>query len=61
MMRTCKRCGEEKKYISARGICRVCSGEAMREATKQMKLKKGEYYERWKEGLLRAIEKGKGD
>ena len=60
-MPVCKRCKIEKKYVSARGLCKACSGEAIREGIIQMKQKKGVYYEKWKEGLLRAIEKGKGD
>ena len=56
-MPTCKRCKTEKRYISARGLCKRCSTEAMRHAAYQMRTKRGVIYEKWKLKLRESIEK----
>lgn len=46
-IKTCKQCGQQYKRLSVRKLCWNCSTLNMLSASKQLKEKNGEYYERW--------------
>jgi len=48
--RVCRECGtsQELVHISSRGYCTKCAAYRMAEASRQMRLKEGHIYEKWK-------------
>jgi len=54
--KACKVCG--KLYpawmISRRGLCPDCSARKIRAAIRQLKMRRGPIYEKWREGLEKA-------
>jgi len=57
--KACKVCG--KLYpawmISRRGLCPDCSARKVRTAIRQLKMKRGAYYEKWRKGMKLALSK----
>ncbi|GAI68298.1 unnamed protein product [marine sediment metagenome] len=47
-MPMCKQCGNEFPIVSQHQLCQSCGFKNMEECTRQMRAKKGPYYERWK-------------
>lgn len=53
----CGDCGQEKAgELSTHGLCAECSYIRQREAQKQIKIRRGPIYEKWKAGLRRSVE-----
>lgn len=52
-LRKCKECGTSKDYISTRGNCIKCALEKAAKPSKQLKSKKGKYFDAWLRGTLR--------
>ncbi len=57
--KACKVCG--KLYptwmISRRGLCPDCSARMIRLAIRQLKMRRGPIYERWRKGMKLALSK----
>jgi len=54
----CKICGKNPRE-SARGLCRECAERRIQENILSIKNRSGEFYARWIEGMVRAIEREK--
>lgn len=54
----CKICGR-RTYLSARGKCKRCSQERWKSAVRDLRRKKGFYYDKWRTGLGHILEEGK--
>ena len=48
----CKRCND-KAYLSKRKLCLNCSTLSQVQQQQQLKVKKGMYYDQWREALKR--------
>ena len=53
----CKKCGVqfEKRLLSRKGYCRICATKRMSAAGYQLKVKEGEFYEKWKTNWEKGI------
>lgn len=47
----CKLCRKKKDKLSRRGFCIECSRKLNQDAVSQLRVKKGEIYERWRERI----------
>ena len=63
VMGKCRRCGRlfKRELLSARRLCPECQVEIVVENVKALKEKKGEYYEKYKMGMMRYFQKIFGD
>ena len=52
----CKLC-KKSKDLSRRGFCDECSKKLNQLAIAQMRAKQGKTYEKWRDNLIRAMEK----
>ena len=52
----CKLCEKKKPILSRRGYCVECSKKLNQFAVAQLRVKKGEVYDKWKRNLLRHFE-----
>lgn len=52
----CKACGKKSRYVSKNGYCEKCAVLAVTNNLAQMKLHKGENYDKWKMRLKFALE-----
>ena len=52
----CKLCGKSKD-LSRRGYCADCSKRKNQLAIAQMRAKEGKTYEKWRDNLIKAMEK----
>lgn len=50
----CKNCGKILDRKTKSGLCLDCALKKQIEIIKQLKEKKGEYYEKWKIGIIRG-------
>jgi len=55
----CKTCGRLTRRRSVYGNCPRCGIENVKKNIRQLKEKKGEWYEKWRKNLLRAVEGSK--
>jgi len=53
----CKLCHKRKAKLSRRGFCIECSRKLNQDAISQLRVKKGETYEKWKRNMLRNLQK----
>jgi len=56
-LEVCKNCHKKSWYISLNGLCPNCASERVLLARQQMKCKEGEIYEKWKEKIIKSVEK----
>jgi len=57
VMEICKICHKKSWYISAHGLCPKCCSEKVLLARQQMKTKEGPIYEKWKEKIIKGLER----
>jgi len=53
----CKICHKKSWYISRHGLCPACCGEKVKLARCQIKSKEGPIYEKWKDKLMKGLER----
>ena len=55
----CKGCSKifEKRLLSRKGYCIICATRRMSAAGYQLKVKEGEFYEKWKTSWEKGIKK----
>ena len=53
----CRICGTALKCRTKSGLCDSCRIAVLVENIRQLRLKKGEFYEKWKRGMLEYAEK----
>jgi len=51
----CKNCGKNRWFISRNGLCKKCLAAIISNANTQIKLKKGEIYDKWKLGMMKSL------
>jgi len=51
----CKLCHKQKSKLSRRGFCIECSRKLNQDAISQLRVKKGEIFEKWAKNLLNAM------
>lgn len=56
-MKVCVVCEEEVEKVNRRGMCLNCAYNQIVESIKQLREKRGPYYEMWKMGVAHAREK----
>jgi len=49
----CKLCGEERRKLSARGICKSCKDGIQLEVVSNLKKKQGPYFDKWMDGMFK--------
>ena len=52
----CKQCGRWGEIYTSSGRCINCSMSNVLENVKQLRAKKGPYYEKWKKAMKKAVE-----
>jgi len=52
----CKLCGKKKVKLSRRGYCVECATKLNQNAVAQLRVKKGEIYDKWRINLLKSME-----
>ena len=52
----CRICGKQK-HLSQNGNCAKCAANKINSAIFQIKAKEGNVYERWKQNLIKGLEK----
>jgi len=52
----CLLCNKKNKKLSRRGYCVECSRKLMQNAVAQLRVKKGEVYDKWKSKLKASME-----
>lgn len=52
----CKQCGAKMYKKTESGLCIECVLKNMKENIKQLREKKGEYYEKWRQGIMLALQ-----
>lgn len=55
LKRKCKICGSSEKKLSRAGYCIDCAVARCAEVGKQIKNRKGEYYEKYKKGISKYL------
>jgi hypothetical protein len=53
----CRICGAELKCKTKSGLCDSCRIAVLVENIRQLREKQGEFYEKWKRGMVRYAEK----
>jgi len=55
----CKECERlfEKRLLSKKGYCRVCAWGRRNQSVRELREKKGEFYEKWKTNWEKGIKK----
>jgi len=51
----CRICKKVTKYRLRSGRCLRCALNKVKVVTRQMKTKKGKYYKKWRENILRGV------
>lgn len=51
---TCKQCRKRSVKISINELCQNCATENMANSAKQLHEKKGRYFNKWKQNLIKA-------
>ena len=57
--KACKVCGKlyPASLLSHRGLCPYCSARRIKSAMRQLKMKHGPIYEKWRKGMKLALSK----
>jgi len=55
--KACKICHKKSYWVSRNGLCKDCCVAQIKLANLQMKTKKGNYYEKWKEKIIKGLER----
>jgi ribosomal protein L37E len=53
----CRVCGKKSYRISSNGLCVQCATNKVNLNVSQLKAREGKNYDKWKEGLLKSINK----
>lgn len=53
--KSCKRCGLQLP-LNRKGYCRDCAQYRFHASVIQLRAKHGPFYDKWREGMLRAVE-----
>ena len=53
----CRRC-HQWTMVNSKGYCPRCASDRVVEAVKQLREKKGYFYQKWRKGLKASLEKG---
>ena len=56
-LQRCKICHKKSYYISQHGLCKNCLIEKVKLARCQIKSKSGPIYEKWKEKLIKGLDR----
>lgn len=51
---TCKQCRKRNVDVSNQELCKECATENMAESAKQLHEKKGRYFNKWKQNIIKA-------
>ena len=53
----CRQCRTTEKPLSEAKFCRECSAARIQQSGEQLKLRKGDIYEKWKVGMKKFLKK----
>jgi len=53
----CRICHKKSYYVSENGLCPQCCANKIKSAQMQIKAKEGPVYEKWKEKIIKSVER----